>query len=98
MAELLLRRLVTVFSVVCVLAMAFFPQPHGSFQATHGPVTAFRARWSFMALIFSVMTALLRAFTFLDPATMLDAHEIRRIRQDRLQQLVLTPQPDVMRC
>lgn len=46
----------------CVLALFFFPLAQGSFQATHGPTTAFRARRLIFGIIHSVVRSVLRAF------------------------------------
>ncbi|HEX7289019.1 MAG TPA: hypothetical protein VF532_22735 [Candidatus Angelobacter sp.] len=51
-------RWIGVCVTVCVLALFFFPLAQGSFQATHGPITAFRAR----RLIFGIIHSLVRKF------------------------------------
>jgi hypothetical protein len=61
-------RCLGVLFVVCVLALFFFPLAHGSFQATHGPTTTFRAKWAFLILIFAILAAALRVSTALVPA------------------------------
>lgn len=43
--------------VVCVLALFFFPLAQGSFQATHGPTTTFRAKWAVLVLLFIIVVA-----------------------------------------
>lgn len=43
--------------VVCVLALFFFPLAQGSFQATHGPTTTFRAKWAVLVLLFIIVAA-----------------------------------------
>ncbi|MBZ5524434.1 MAG: hypothetical protein LAP21_19525 [Acidobacteriia bacterium] len=95
MAALLLRRWITVCSVVCVLALAFFPLPHGSFQATHGPTTAFRFRWSFLLLL-GIVTALMRGLTILSTAM----HRLAGlwIADLRLKYLHTDLRGQVMRC
>jgi hypothetical protein len=40
---------------VCVLLLFLFPVAQGSFQATHGPSTAFRGRKALLALILSII-------------------------------------------
>lgn len=40
---------------VCVLLLFFFPLVHGPFSATHGPLTAFRGRKIFLALLLLVL-------------------------------------------
>jgi hypothetical protein len=58
-------RCLGILFVVCVLALFFFPLAHGSFQATHGPTTTFRARWAFLILLFTILTAALRVLASL---------------------------------
>jgi hypothetical protein len=43
------------FIALCVLLLFFFPLAQGPFQATHGPITAFRARMVFLILIFAII-------------------------------------------
>jgi hypothetical protein len=47
---------------VCVLLLFLFPVMQGSFQETHGPTTAFRARRALLILIFSVVYGALGVF------------------------------------
>jgi len=58
-------RCLGILSVVCVLALFFFPLAHGSFQATHGPTTTFRAKWAFLVLLFAIVAAALRVLAAL---------------------------------
>ncbi len=55
-------RFLGVIFVVCVLALFFFPlaQAQGPFQATHGPTTAFRAKWAALVLLFSIVAGAFR--------------------------------------
>jgi hypothetical protein len=50
-------RWIGVGAAICVLLLFLFPLVNGSFQATHGPTTAFRARRAFLVLIFSIIHA-----------------------------------------
>jgi hypothetical protein len=51
--------------VVCVLALFFFPLAQGSFQATHGPTTTFRAKWAVLVLLFTIVAAAFRVLASL---------------------------------
>ena len=42
---------------ICVLLLFFFPVAQGPFQATHGPITVFRARKALLMLVFLVLDA-----------------------------------------
>jgi hypothetical protein len=53
---------------VCVLVLFFFPLAQGSFQATHGPITAFRARRLIFGIIRFVIRNVLLAFARVLPA------------------------------
>lgn len=55
-------RCLGVVFVVCILALFFFPlaQAQGPFQATHGPTTAFRAKWAALVLLFSMVAGAFR--------------------------------------
>jgi hypothetical protein len=55
-------RCLGVIFVVCVLMLFFFPlaQAQGPFQATHGPTTAFRAKWAALVLLFSIVAGAFR--------------------------------------
>lgn len=53
-------RCLGVIFVVCVLALFFFPLAQGPFQATHGPTTAFRAKWAALVLLFSIVASAFR--------------------------------------
>jgi hypothetical protein len=53
-------RCLGVIFVICVLALFFFPLAQGSFQATHGPTTTFRAKWAFLLLLFITVAAAFR--------------------------------------
>ena len=50
-----MRLAIGCFAVVCVLLLFLFPLTHGSFQETHGPTTAFRARKAFVILVISIV-------------------------------------------
>lgn len=45
---------IVLVTVACVLGLFFFPQPSGSFVATHGPVTALRALQALYLLCLTV--------------------------------------------
>jgi TRAP-type C4-dicarboxylate transport system permease small subunit len=74
-------RCLGILSVVCVLALFFFPLAHGSFQATHGPTTTFRAKWAFLVLLFAIVAAALRVLSALVPVTALAAAGFVRIQE-----------------
>jgi len=70
MLAMLLGRWMIAGIAVCVLLLFFFPAVQGSFQATHGPTTAFRARMAFLILMFSVAHGALGVFDHFPPSTL----------------------------
>ena len=67
----LLGRYIGLSAIVCVLLLFFFPLAHGSFQATHGPTTAFRARRACLAVLLLICAAL-KTLSSLVPASLRD--------------------------
>ena len=55
-------RCIGLSAIVCVLLLFFFPLAHGSFQSTHGPVTALRSKRSLLLLFLAIVQAALLVF------------------------------------
>jgi hypothetical protein len=71
MFALLHSRWMVPWLAVCVLLLFFFPLVHGSFQATHGPNTAFRSRRAFLALILLIIQTATIVFSKLRASALL---------------------------
>jgi hypothetical protein len=91
-------RCLGILSVVCVLALFFFPLAHGSFQATHGPTTTFRAKWAFLILLFTILMAALRVLGALVSVSALVSASSLWIQESRIYGPNLLTQSAILRC
>lgn len=91
-------RCLGILAVICVLALFFFPLAHGSFQATHGPTTTFRAKWAFLVLLFTILTAALRVLVALVPVRELVCAASVWIQEPRIHGPNSLAQNAIMRC
>jgi hypothetical protein len=91
-------RCLSIVAVICVLAMFFFPLAHGSFQATHGPTTTFRAKWAFLVLLFTILTVALRVLVGLIPANALVSARSVSMQEPRIHDPNSLAQNPIMRC
>lgn len=66
------RRFVFI-TAVCVAALFFFPLAHGTFQATHGPTTEFRAQRAAVAIVLSIAHATITEDSLLSASGSLSA-------------------------
>jgi hypothetical protein len=91
-------RCLGILAVVCVLLLLFFPLMSGPFPATHGPVTALRARRYFLALLFSMITASRRCFTALLPVFRVLLPLCQRSGEDGPEAVPMFCSRSVLRC
>ena len=91
-------RFLGILAAICVLALFFFPLAHGSFQATHGPTTTFRAKRAFLVLLFTILTAALRVLAALIPVRELVSANSFWIQEPRIHGPNSLAQNAIMRC
>ncbi len=91
-------RCLGILAVLCVLLLLFFPLMSGPFPATHGPVTALRARRYFLTLLFSMIAASRCCFTALLPVSRVLIALRQRSGEDRPEAVPLLCSRSVLRC
>jgi hypothetical protein len=82
----------------CVLALFFFPLAHGSFQATHGPTTAFRARRVICGIIHAMVRAILLALACVLTACRVDLDRLALRRHGPGSLTGAVPSTPILRC
>lgn len=82
----------------CVLALFFFPLAHGSFQATHGPTTVFRARRLISSIIHSLVRNVLLALARLLTACSVELGGLAQRMHASRDLVHASPSTAILRC
>jgi hypothetical protein len=93
-----IRRFLVSVTVVCVAALFFFPLSYGTFQATHGPTTEFRAQRAAVAIVLSIASAVLEVSSLPPDAASLPACSLKAQCSDLAESLPAPPSSAILRC
>jgi len=93
-----IQRTLVFVAVVCVAVLFFFPLSCGTFQATHGPTTEFRAQRAAVAIVLSIAHAALEVSSLpADPAS-LPAFSLKAQPSGLAESLAAPSSSAILRC